>query len=90
MRRVLREDSANSRNREAQVARGGRGSLAVASQARGRRSRASISDAACTRAQYPDTGPTCSLTFIVIVETGEPHSPFVYNNLAGAAKISHT
>ena len=34
--------------------------------------------------------PDGLLTFIVIVETGGPHSPFVYNNLAGAAKISHT
>ena len=62
----------------------------MASQARGRRSRASISDAACTPAQYPDTAPPYPLTFIVIVETGELHSPFIYNDLAGAAKISHT
>ena len=35
--------------------------------------------------------PAYPLTFIVVVvETGELHSSFIYNDLAGAAKISHT
>ena len=31
-----------------------------------------------------------SITFTVMIKSGETHSPFIYNDLAGTTKMSHT